>query len=49
MKKKKKKLWNCKPSRIAYNTLTGEAGKGGMGLIDVEQGKNSVKIIKKNI
>ncbi len=42
-------LWNGKPPRTAYNTLTGEAGKGGMGLIDVEQRKNSlrVKIIKK--
>ncbi len=37
------------PPRIAYNTLTGEAGKGGMGLNDVKQRKNSlrVKIIKK--
>ncbi len=35
--------------RIAYNTLIGEAGKGGMGLIDVEQRKNClrVKVIKK--
>ncbi len=42
-------LWNGKPPRIAYNTLIGEAGKGGMGLIDVEQRKNClrVKVIKK--
>ena len=42
-------LWNGKPSRIAYSTLIGEVGKGGMGLIDVEQRKNSlrVKIVKK--
>lgn len=42
-------LWNNKPPRIAYNTLIGEAGKGVMGFIDVEQRKNClrIKIIKK--
>ena len=42
-------LWNSKPSRIAYSTLIGDVGKGGMGLIDIEQRKNSlrIKIVKK--
>lgn len=42
-------LWDGKPARIAYNTLIGAVAKGGLGLIDVEQRKNSlrVKIIKK--
>ncbi len=42
-------LWEGKPPRIAYNTLIGAVGKGGLGLMDVEQRKNGlrVKIIKK--
>lgn len=42
-------LWVGKPARIAYNTLIGMEGKGGLGLIDVEQRKNSlrVKLVKK--
>ncbi len=42
-------LWGGKPPRIAYNTLIGAVGKGGLGLMDVEQRKNGlrVKIIKK--
>ncbi len=42
-------LWEGKPPRIAYKTLIGALGKGGLGLMDVEQRKNGlrVKIIKK--
>lgn len=42
-------LWEGKPSRIAYDTLIGAVEKGGLGLIDVAQRKNSlrVKIVKK--
>lgn len=42
-------LWEGKPSRIAYNTILGEIEKGGLGLMDVEQRKNSlrVKTVKK--
>uniref|UniRef100_A0A672R4V8 Reverse transcriptase domain-containing protein n=1 Tax=Sinocyclocheilus grahami TaxID=75366 RepID=A0A672R4V8_SINGR len=41
-------LWKGKPARIAYNTLIGAEGEGGLGLMDIEQRKNSlrVKIIK---
>nr|BAC82613.1 pol-like protein [Danio rerio] len=37
-------LWEGKPPRIAYATLIGEVGKGGLGLIDVEQRKNSLRV-----
>lgn len=42
-------LWEGKPAKIAHATLIGEVDKGGLGLMDVEQRKNSlrVKIIKK--
>jgi len=42
-------LWEGKPARIAYNTLIGTVEKGGLGLMDFEQRKNSlrVKIIQK--
>lgn len=42
-------LWEGKPPRIAFNTILGQVDKGGLGLIDVEQRKNSlrVKMIKK--
>jgi len=37
-------IWDGKPPRIAYNTIIGEVGKGGMGLIDVEQRQNSLRV-----
>uniref|UniRef100_A0A671PCM7 Reverse transcriptase domain-containing protein n=1 Tax=Sinocyclocheilus anshuiensis TaxID=1608454 RepID=A0A671PCM7_9TELE len=37
-------LWDGKPPRIAYNTLIGAVGKGGLGLMDVEQRKNSLRV-----
>lgn len=42
-------LWEGKPARIAYNTLMGAIEKGRLGLMDVEQRKNSlrVKMVKK--
>lgn len=42
-------LWEGKPARIAYNTLLGAVERGGLGLMDVEQRKNAlrVKIVKK--
>ena len=42
-------LWEGKPARIAFNTILGAVDKGGLGLMDVEQRKNSlrVKIVKK--
>ncbi len=42
-------LWEGKPARIVYNTILGAVEKGGLGLMDVEQRKNGlrVKIVKK--
>lgn len=42
-------LWDCKPSRIAYDMLIGPIEEGGVGLMDVEQRKKSmrIKIIRK--
>jgi len=42
-------LWEGKPARIAFNTILGAADKGGLGLMDVAQRKNSlrVKTVKK--
>lgn len=42
-------LWEGKPARIAHNTILGAVEKGGLGLMDVEQRKNAmrVKIVKK--
>jgi len=37
-------LWEGKPARIAYNTLIGVVDKGGLGLMDVEQRKNSLRV-----
>lgn len=42
-------LWNNKPPRIAHKTLIGSQEEGGLGLMDVEQRKKSmrVKTVKK--
>ncbi|MGL4357173.1 MAG: hypothetical protein ACRCSY_00510, partial [Cetobacterium sp.] len=42
-------IWEKKPPRIAYNTLIGRPEEGGLGLVDVEQKKRSmrVKVVKK--
>lgn len=42
-------LWEGKPPRIAYNTILGAVERGGLGLMDIEQRKNSlrIKIVKK--
>lgn len=42
-------LWEKKPARIAYNTLIGPVEEGGLGLVDIEQKKKSmrVKTVKK--
>lgn len=37
-------LWEGKPARIAYNTLIGVVEKGGLGLMDVEQRKKSLRV-----
>lgn len=44
-------IWEKKPPRVAYNTLIGQADKGGMGLSDVELKKKSmrIKVVKKYI
>uniref|UniRef100_A0A9J7XN67 Reverse transcriptase domain-containing protein n=1 Tax=Cyprinus carpio carpio TaxID=630221 RepID=A0A9J7XN67_CYPCA len=42
-------LWEGKPARIAFNMILGAIEKGGLGLMDVEQRKNSlrVKVVRK--
>ncbi|MGL5244158.1 MAG: RNA-directed DNA polymerase, partial [Sarcina sp.] len=42
-------IWEKKTPRIAYNTLIGRPEEGGLGLVDVEQKKRSmrVKVVKK--
>lgn len=42
-------IWEGKPPRIAYNVLIGETEKGGLGLIDPEIRKKSmrVKVVKR--
>lgn len=42
-------LWEKKPPRVAYNTLIGQVKDGGLGLVDMELKKKSmrIKIIKK--
>lgn len=43
-------LWGSKPARIAYNTIIGAKDKGGLGLMDIEQRRNAMRIkIVKNI
>ncbi len=37
-------LWDKKPLRIAYFTLIGQPDDGGMGLVDVEQKMNSMRV-----
>ncbi len=37
-------LWEGKPARIAHNTILGAVEKGGLGLMDVEQRKNALRV-----
>lgn len=37
-------LWEKKPARIAYNTLIGSVEEGGLGLVDIEQKKKSMRV-----
>lgn len=37
-------LWGDKPAKIAYSTIIGTVRKGGLGLMDIEQRKNAMRI-----